>query len=135
MKSKKFFPLFFIIIILFCGIIWWFAPASLMKQINPNEISSIEVSGGNSGGSFSITDSDTITSIVTNIQNAPLKKSKISLMYSGALFDLSFIDHQGNTIYTLIVNDTSTIRKDPFFYHDDSGSICFNLLTTLETAS
>ena len=106
-----------------------------MRHINPDEISWIEVTGGNYGGAFSITDSDTILAIVSNLQNAPLKKSKLSLLHSGALFDLTFINAQGNAVYTLIVNSSTTIRKDPFFYCDHSESICFELLTELERAS
>jgi len=135
MKGKK--RLFSVIIALFIiiGFVWWYSPVSLMTNVNPEDVSCIEVTGGNSGGVFLITDTDTIVSIVTNIQNTPLKKSKVSIMYSGALYDLSFKDPQGNKVYNLIVNDGSTIRKDPFFYHDSTESICFDLLEKLEVTA
>lgn len=135
MKKKLYLPIIAVIIFFFCGVAWWLSPVSLMKNINSKDITCIEVSGGNSGDIFSITNPDTITSIISNIQSISLKKSKISLMYSGALFNLSFKNYQGKTVYNLTVNDNTTIRKDPFFYYDITGSICFDLLNELEASA
>lgn len=136
MKGKKrLFSAIIVLLIVTIGFIWWYSPVSLMTNVNPEDISCIEMTGGNTGGIFWITDTNTIVSIVTNIQNTPLKKSRISIMYSGAVFDLSFKDSQGNIVYNLIVNSNSTIRKDPFFYHDSTESICIDLLEKLEVTA
>ena len=77
MKKKRIF-LCAILLILF-GIIWWVSPVSLMKSISPEDVSRIEVFGGDSGDIFYIDDPNTITEIVDNIKGLSLKKNKISL--------------------------------------------------------
>ena len=106
-----------------------------MKSISPEDVSRIEVFGGDSGDIFYIDDPNTITEIVDNIKGLSLKKNKISLFYSGALFNLNFLNADDVSIYTITINDRKTIRKDPFFYNDSSGSICFDLLMDLESTA
>ena len=132
--SKKRIFLCAILLILF-GIIWWVSPVSLMKNVSSEDISRIEVFGGNSGDIFSIDDPNTISEIVDNIKGLSLKKDKVSLMYSGALFNLTFLNADDVSIYTITINSRNTIRKDPFFYIDSSESICFDLLVDLESAA
>ena len=132
--SKKRIFLCTILLILF-GIIWWVSPVSLMKNVSSEDVSRIEVFGGNSGDIFSIDDPNTISEIVDNIKGLSLKKDKVSLMYSGALFNLTFLNADDVSIYTITINSRNTIRKDPFFYIDSSESICFDLLVDLESAA
>ena len=133
MKKKWIVPC--IILLILFGIIWWVSPVSLMKSVSSESVYRIEVLGGNTGDVFYIDDPNTITEIIDNIKGLSLKKSKISLMYSGALFNLNFLNADGISIYSITINDSKTIRKDPFFYNDFSESICFDLLTDLEAAT
>jgi|GEM_PF-6811824 len=52
MKGKK--RLFSAIIVLFIiiGFVWWYSPVSLMTNVNSEDVSCIEGTGGNSGGVF-----------------------------------------------------------------------------------
>ena len=124
-----------IVLLILCGIIWWLSPVSLMNSVFSEDVSRIEVFGGDTGDIFYIDDPNTIAEIIDNIKGLSLKKSKISLMYSGALFNLSFLNADGVSIYTITINDQKTIRKDPFFYNDSSESTCFDLLMNLHSAA
>ncbi|MFA5531780.1 MAG: hypothetical protein WDA11_14085 [Thiohalomonadaceae bacterium] len=61
-----------------------------MKNVGADEIVSIEVTGGDTGQGFVIADPYDIEFIVENIKGVSLKKTKISIMYSGAYFGLTF---------------------------------------------
>ncbi len=124
-----------IVLLILCGIIWWFSPISLMNSVSSEDVSRIEVFGGDTGDIFYIDDPNTIAEIIDNIKGLSLKKSKISLMYSGALFNLNFLNAYDVSLYTITINDRKTIRKDPFFYNDASESICFDLLMKLNHAA
>jgi len=118
--------------IILVGIVWWLAPVTFLKNVSASEVASIEVIGGDTGRGFTIIDPEDIDFIVENIKGIPVKKKKISLMYSGGYFNLTFKDRNGKNINHLSVNGPDTIRKDPFFYYDDTASLCVDFLEEVE---
>ena len=113
------------------GAVWWNTPVRFLRGTDPGAISRIEVFDGNTGVGFTIEDSRDISYIVSNIQSAELRRERLSLGYMGTMFRLSFYD--GDELSAgFIVNSSDTIRDDPFFYRDKTGSLCVDYLRELE---
>lgn len=111
-----------IAVIIIGGLIWWNAPCSI-TNIAPSKVSKIEIFNGGTGRSITITDSADIEHIINNLNTISLKKEKISLGYMGCSYITTVYKANGNVYKKFIINSSDTIRKDPFFYQDSSGSI------------
>lgn len=133
MNKKKILLLIIVIVIAAAAIsaIWYFVPTVFLSRVDSSDVKSISVFDGNTGKGFDISDTDEIRYIVENIQGTKMKKSNVSIGYSGFGFRLHFYDKAGNEMDGFIINSTDTIRKDPFFYRCD-GNLCFDLLKELE---
>ena len=75
--------LVFIAVIFIMGYIWWFLPVHFLDDVNADDILHVEVFNGNSGQYFSIKNKDDISFIISNIQNIPMKREKVSIGYMG----------------------------------------------------
>ncbi|MGI5872660.1 MAG: hypothetical protein ACOX8T_11560 [Bacillota bacterium] len=131
MKNKKMFIAMCVIIVITVGsLIWWYIPYSI-TDIAPSEVSKIKIFDGNTGKSIIITDATDIEHIITNLNTLSLKKEKISLGYMGYSFRTTVYRVNGDVYKEFIINSNNTIRKDPFFYRDSSGSIDYKYIQKL----
>lgn len=112
------------------SLIWWNSSSSI-TNIAPSEISKIEVFSGNTGKSITITDANDIEHIIKNLNTVSLKKGKISLFYMGYSYRVTLYKVSGDVYKKFIINSSDTIRKDPFFYRDSSGSIDYKYIQKL----
>ena len=131
--KKKLLIMAIIIAILLLGTAgYFFMPKIFGKNVNPAEVDHINVFDGNTGTSFTITDSEDIEYVVTNIQSISMKRDGISLGRTGHSFKISYININGKEVIpAFILNSNNTIRKDPFFYRCDGG-LCFDYLKACE---
>jgi hypothetical protein len=60
-----------------------------------------------------------------------MTREKVSVGYTGYSFRMNFYDNSGKEIDSFIINSTTTIRDDPFFYRCN-GDLCFDYLKELE---
>ncbi|WP_422449109.1 hypothetical protein [Thermoanaerobacterium sp. DL9XJH110] len=132
MKNKRTFIgiLCVIVVIIIGSLIWWYTPCSI-TNIAPSAVSKIKVFDGNTGKSITITDASDIEHIITNLNKVSLKKEKISLGYMGYSFRTTVYKDNGEVYKEFIINSSNTIRKDPFFYRDSSGSIDYKYIQKL----
>lgn len=131
MKSKKMVTLLSFIAVIIIGIfIWWNVPSSI-TNIAPSEVSKIEIFDGNTGKAITITAPADIEHIIENLNTVALKKEKISLGTTGYSFRTTIYKSDGNVYKEFIISSSNTIRKDPFFYRDSSGSIDYEYIQKL----
>jgi hypothetical protein len=132
-KGKKIALLILVIVVAAIAIsaAWYFSPKTFLKGVEPSNVSSISVFDGNTGNGFVIEDESEIQYIVENIQSFAMTREKVSVGYSGYSFRMNFYDNSGKEIDSFIINSTTTIRDDPFFYRCD-GDLCFDYLKELE---
>ena len=121
-----------LIICIVATCLWYFTPKSFLEDVDANEIASISVLNGGTGRRMTLEDAGEISFIVNNIQTVKMKRGKISSNYDGYSFSLTFKDADGNAIDSFIINSTTVIRDDPFFYESENGELCFEFLQELE---
>lgn len=131
MKNKKMLiGICAIFVIIIGSLIWWNAPCSI-TDIEPLEVSKIGIFNGNTGKLITITDTTDIEHIIKNLNAVSLKKEKISLGYMGYSYRITVYKANGGVYKKFIINSSDTIRKDPFFYRDNSGSIDYKYIQKL----
>ncbi len=115
MSNKIVVPILIIVILVTSGFLWWLSPVYFLGGIESSEIHSIKINSGSTGNRFIIEDVEDIDVIVSNIQSIAMKKGKVSLGYTGYVYNLKFIDKQGTVIDDFALNSNNHIKKDPFF--------------------
>lgn len=128
MKNKLLMVLCVIVVLLGGGFVWWRVPVRFLDGVAADDVSAVAVFDGNTGQSFTIEDPTEIAIIVGNIQSRTMMRRKVSLGYSGYRFRVSFLDAGGSELDSFILNSSDTIRKDPFFYTDVDGGLCYEYL-------
>jgi len=132
MKKKLWISMIVIVVFILLSGVYYFAPKTFGKNVNPSEVAYISVFDGNTGVGFTIADPDDIQFIVENIQSHSMKKDGISLGRMGYSLKIRYIDCDDKDIIPLfLLNSDDTIRKDPFFYRCDGG-LCFDYIKGLE---
>ena len=131
MKKKWLFTLIIFILVIGCGVIWYMMPSHFLKNVSSNDIKFIHVVNGNNGSNYTIGDKEHVSYIVENIKNISFKKRGISLGRKGYQYRLTFEDAEGKTVYKFIINSNDTLRNDPFFYRDESNSICAEYISNI----
>lgn len=131
MKKQKLIGVLYAIVVIIIGsLIWWNVPCSL-TNIEPSEVSKIEVFNGNTGKLITIIDIPDIEHIIKSLNTVSIKKEKISLGYMGYSFLTKIYNINGTVYKEFIINSNNTIRKDPFFYRDSSENIDFEYIEKL----
>ena len=129
--KKKIIILLSAMAILFAGIaIWYNTPIDLM-DLDHNEVMEIVVFNGNSGNTTHIKDKEQIQHIIANLNDVEVKRSKLSVGYSGYSFKVTIYLSDGNEAddwNNFIINSDDSIRKDPFFYSVTKGKIDYNYI-------
>lgn len=130
--KKSFFIIPIVLLVIVIGGVWWNMPANFLKNISAEDVAYIKVFDGNTGKRFIIKGTDNIAYIVSNMKGRAMKKEKVSLGYSGTMFQLTFFNENDKVMSEFIVNYYDTIRKDPFFYKDATEGLCVDYLKNLE---
>ena len=132
MKERKTIGKFFIIVAMGVGVIfYWFTPVQFMQAVNADNIAYLTIASGVNGEEHIIEDIDNIGFVIDNIKSKSMRRTKLSSTYIGVGVKISFWDKQGSVIDTFFINDSTTIRKDPFFYKVTSGTLCYDYLIGL----
>lgn len=132
MKERKTICKFFIIVAMGVGVIfYWFTPVQFMQAVNADNIAYLTIASGVNGEEHIIEDIDNIGFVIDNIKSKSMRRTKLSSTYIGVGVKISFWDKQGSVIDTFFINDSTTIRKDPFFYKVTSGTLCYDYLIGL----
>ena len=111
-------------------LIWWNTSISIIN-IAPSEVSKIEVFDGSTGKSITITNTTDIDHIITNLNETSLDRGKMSLGYTGYSYRTTIYKSNGDMYKKFIINSSNTVRKDPFFYRDNSDSIDYGYIQKL----
>ena len=123
-----------VIVIFLAGIaIWYNVPIDLMN-LEYNEVVEIVVFNGNSGNVTHITDKEQIQHIVENLNTIEIRRSKLSVGYSGHSFKVTICLSDENEIgnwKNFIINSDDTIRKDPFFYSVTKEKIDYSYIKNI----
>ena len=112
--------------------VWYVSPTDFLRDVDVDEIYTIDVFNGSTGQSFFINDAEEIAHIAENIKIAEMKRDKLSLGYDGNSFYLTFKNADGKVLDEFIMNSKNTIRDDPFFYKCEYFDLCFDYLKMLE---
>lgn len=112
----------------FC--IWHLTPKVFLKNIHADDVASISVFDGAAGTRITITNANDIKTIVENIQSIAMRKDNFCGNDDGFGFSLTFQNTENEVIDHLILNSTSTIRDNPFYYRCDD-ELCYNYLKEL----
>lgn len=124
-----------VVCIIVAAFVWYRMPTRLLPGVNASDISRIEVFDGNTGKRFDIDREADVARILNDLQSATLRREGISLGYVGERFRLTFYDKAEKELTHFTVNSESTIRRDPFFYRDQTSSLCVDVLEELEAAA
>lgn len=123
-----------VIVIFLAGIaVWYNAPIDLMN-LEYNEVMEIVVFNGNSGNVTHITDKEQIQHIVENLNTIEIRRSELSVGYSGYSFKVTICLSDENEIgnwKNFIINSDDTIRKDLFFYSVTKGKIDYSYIKNI----
>lgn len=135
MKNKLRIPIIALSVVIVLAIVFYFAPKTFGRNVNPSDVDHINVFDGYTGVGFTIENPEDIQYIVENVQNQSMKRDGISLGRMGYLFSISYIDSNGKDIIPIFfINSDDTIRKEPFFYRCE-GQLCVEYLKELESKS
>ena len=132
-RKQKIFLSFIAIVIVIMAIlaVWYFSPKTFLSGIEATDVKSISVFDGDTGNHFDIDDPEEIKDIVENIQGNEMERDKISINYSGSVFQMTFYGENEKILDRFVINGDNTIRSDPFFYRCDGG-LCYDYLKELE---
>lgn len=112
------------------GMFWWSLPSHIIN-IAPSEVSKIEIFDGNTGKAITLTNAADIEHIIINLNAIAIKKDKVSLGYMGTSFRTTIYKAGGGVYKKFIINSSTIIRKDPFFYRASSGNIDYDYIKGL----
>lgn len=112
-----------LVLIFLFAFLWWNRQVTFLKFINMEKIDHIVVFDGETGNGFGIENEEDISYLVENIRQKSFKKDSVSLLRLGIKYKLVFKNSGGKAIGEFTINDDHTIRKDPFFYETDAGSM------------
>ena len=116
---------------------WCIKPINMMN-LNPSEIGEISIFDGNTGTAVHITKEKDIGHIITNLNSIVLKRGKVSLFRMGYSLRTTIYLKNGAEVkgwHTFIINDSSLIRKDPFFYKVMEGKIDYEYIQNIVDAA
>ncbi len=115
------------------GLMWYKAPIDLMN-LEPNKVLEIVIFNGNTGETTHIENEDEIAHIINELNSIKLKREKISLGSMGYSFKTTIYLKNGEEYdgwNNFIINSSSTIRKNPFFYSVYEGSLDYEYINSI----
>lgn len=114
-KKPTFWVVLFAVIICIIVIICFLTSPKSSFSVNPDRIDRINVFDGTNGEGIDVSDEEEILRIVNYINNMRLNRDKLSVGYMGYGFRLTFYS-DGRKVEDFILNSSTIVRKDPFFY-------------------
>ena len=104
-----------VLLIIVCGLIWWFMPVHFLREVEPEGVATIIVFNGNNGDEFEITNAGDISYILNTIKQITLKKDSFT---SGVdyYYILTFINEDGEEVDSFGIQNPSIMRKGDAFY-------------------
>ncbi|MBQ1705615.1 MAG: hypothetical protein II028_07255 [Clostridia bacterium] len=116
-------------------VLWYILPVHFLRGLDPEKVKTIDLFDGHTGYQMDVTDPKLISEIVENVQSRSFKKVRgkdgISFIEMGYRFRMLFLDDKGNELARLILENSDTVRKDPFYYRTEEGGLCSDLLWKL----
>ncbi|WP_449539769.1 hypothetical protein [Ferdinandcohnia sp. Marseille-Q9671] len=100
-------------------------------EMDPTEVSRIEIFDGNSGYEITLTSEEEISHIINNLNEVTFKKGKLSAGYLGYRFNTTIYDVEGYPIEELIINSEDTIRYKGFFHYSTEGTLAYQFIDEL----
>ena len=103
-----------VLLFIACGLIWWFMPVHLLREVETEEVATIIVFNGNNGDEFEITNADDISYIMNTIKQITLKKDSFT---SGVdyYYILTFINEDGEEVDSFGIQNPYIMRKGDAF--------------------
>lgn len=132
--NKKIFITIFILFALIASYFFTYIPHKLVR-ISPSEVAAINIFDGSTGKALVIIDKEDIEHIINNLNKITFKRGKISIGYLGYSYRTTILKKSGGVYKKFIINSNNTIRKDPFFYIDNTNSIDFEFIKELISKS
>lgn len=133
MKRKIAIPFAAVVLLLVGVAVWYYTPIDLM-DLDDKEVVEIVIFNGSSGKVTHITNKEQIQHIVDNLNDVAVKRSKLSVGYSGFGFELTIYrsdDREAEDWNHFIINSSDTVRKDPFFYSVAKGKIDYSYIENI----
>lgn len=130
MKKKAFVIILSVAVLVGGCAIWYQMPVDLM-ELDAEDVSEIHIFNGNNGQEIKITDSQTITPIIENLNEITLKRNGLSLGVMGYSFRIRITLSDGKKAEgweKFTINASDSVRKDPFFYKVVKGKIDHGLI-------
>ena len=116
-----------------CLLTWWFTPV-LALQTACDQIASVEVTNQLTGHSFTLRSQQTVSHITRNLSSHRVVRSHLAGAQDCSVYQLVFRDQSGQAREKLYLNHMGSLRRGSLFYYDSSSSLCFDYLTSLESA-
>ena len=123
MKKKCGYILVAVVVLLAAVFVWWNRETTFLSSVTAEEVSAVAVRDGHTGKAFEVTAEEEIAYMVREIKSASFHRDGLSLFRMGTWFTLSFLDEQGAVAGEFMVNGAQTLRKDPFFYQTETGTL------------
>ena len=104
-----------VLLLIACGLIWWFMPVYFLREVEPEEVATIIIFNGNNGDEFEVTKPDDISYIVNSIKQITLRKDNFT---SGVdyYYILTVINENGEEIDSFGIQNNYFMRRDDAFY-------------------
>lgn len=100
-------------------------------NIEPDEVTKIEVFNGSSGEALTITEPSEVAHIISNLNQIKFQKGRPSLFRLGYGYELVIHGEKEQKYRKLILNSNDTIRYNGFFYQDSMDRIDMDYLDNL----
>lgn len=115
------------------GLVWYNSSISMLN-LDAEKVATIKVQNGNTGKMLEITNQEDIYYLIEEWNNTKLLRQKISLGYMGYGFRVTIIDANGKKLSgrnDFYINTKEVMRKNPFFYNLQSGSLNYDYIQGL----
>ncbi|WP_018753022.1 hypothetical protein [Paenibacillus sanguinis] len=100
-------------------------------NIEPSNVSKIEIFDGNRGEQLIVTDEEQKKHLISNLNKISFRKEKLSIGYIGYKFRTTIYNKNGKVYKEIIINASDTLRYRGFFYTTESGMIDFDYIDSL----
>ncbi len=117
-------------VIVAAALIFWYQLPVKITDANGSDVKSIEIFNGQNGESAVIEDPETIALIMDDLRDVKVQRVRISAGRKGYSLRIT-IHYKGLTLFPwkeFIVNTSTALRNDPFFYEVVQGDINYEFL-------
>lgn len=122
-----------VVMLAISAVVWYRMPIDLM-QLQPDDVLEIVVFDGSTGKATHIQQQAQIETIINSLNEVKLQRSKPSVGYTGFRFKITIYLNDGKEAgdwNNFIINSSTTIRKDPFFYKVIEGDAAYDYIESI----